>query len=133
MDDYESRFSYYNPNPKGSRVGDCTVRAISRAIGKDWDATYAGLSAYGYMLCDMPSANHVWGAYLKREGFKRYIVDDHGKDLYTVRDFCIDNPKGVYILAIEGHVVCVENGRYYDSWDSGNEIPVFYWARSGAV
>lgn len=128
----ESRFSYFNPNPKGSRVGDCTIRAISKATGKDWESVYAGLSAYGYMLCDMPSANHVWGAYLKREGFKRHLVDDHGRDVYTVEDFCVDHPGGVYILAIEGHVVCVDSGRYYDSWDSGNEIPVFYWARGDA-
>lgn len=123
------RFSYYNPNPKGSRVGDCTIRAISKATGKEWEAVYAGLSAYGYMLADMPSANHVWGAYLKREGFKRYFVDDHGRDIYTVEDFCKDHPAGSYILAIEGHVVCVVDGRYYDSWDSGNEIPIFYWTR----
>ena len=128
----DSRFSYFNPNPKGSRVGDCTIRAISKATGKDWELIYAGLSAYGYMLCDMPSANHVWGAYLKREGFKRHLVDDHGQDVYTVEDFCVDHPEGVYILAIEGHVVCVDSGRYYDSWDSGNEIPVFYWARGDA-
>lgn len=127
------RFSYYNPNPKGSRVGDCTIRAISKATGKEWEAVYAGLSAYGYMLCDMPSANHVWGAYLKREGFKRYFVDDHGRDIYTVEDFCKDNPAGSYILAIEGHVVCVVDGRYYDSWDSGNEIPIFYWTRGDSL
>ena len=133
MDDNESRFVYYNPNPRGSRVGDCTIRAISRATGKDWEQTYAGLSAYGYMLSDMPSANHVWGAYLRREGFKRYIVNDRGQDIYTVEDFCKDHPSGTYILAIEGHVVCAENGRYFDSWDSGNEIPIFYWTRGDAV
>lgn len=127
------RFSYYNPNPKGSRVGDCTIRAISKATGKEWEAVYAGLSAYGYMLADMPSANHVWGAYLKREGFKRYFVDDHGRDIYTVEDFCKDHPAGSYILAIEGHVVCVVDGRYYDSWDSGNEIPIFYWTRGDSL
>ena len=50
----------YNPNPvSGQRVGDCTVRAISKATGQDWETTYAGLSAYGFMLCDMPNAN--WG------------------------------------------------------------------------
>ena len=117
----------YNPNPRANNVGDCTVRAISKALGQDWDTTYAGLTAYGYMLCDMPSANHVWGAYLKHKGFKRYIVDDHNSDIYTVEDFCIDNPRGTYILAIPKHVVCVCDGFYYDTWDSGREIPQYYW------
>ena len=53
----------YNPNPvAGQRVGDCTVRAISKATDQDWETTYAGLTAYGFMLCDMPNANWVWGA-----------------------------------------------------------------------
>lgn len=124
-----SRYIPYNPNPARSQAGDCTVRAISKALGQDWEHTYAGLTAYGFMLSDMPSANHVWGAYLRRNGFRRYIVDDHGNDVYTVNDFCRDNPNGVYVLAIPGHVVCVCDGRYYDSWDSGQEIPQYYWTR----
>lgn len=119
----------YNPNPRSNRVGDCTVRAISKATGKDWHRVYAAVSAYGYALADMPSANHVWGAYLKRLGFRRRLIDDHGKDLYTVEDFCRDNPCGVYLLAIPGHVVCVADGDYFDSWDSGDEVPEYFWAR----
>lgn len=125
-----SRYIPYNPNPiHGNQVGDCTVRAISKALNQDWEQTYAGLTAYGFMRRDMPSANHVWSAYLRRNGFKRYIVDDRGNDDYTVEDFCRDNPQGVYVLAIPGHVVCVTDGYYYDSWDSGSEIPEYYWTR----
>lgn len=119
----------YNPNPRGNRVGDCTVRAIAKATGQDWETTFVGMSICGYSLGDMPSADHVWGAYLRHKGFERYIVDDHGQDIYTVSDFCKDNPIGLYVLAIPGHVVCVENGKYYDSWDSGNEIPRYYWTQ----
>lgn len=125
-----NRYIPYNPNPSRNNVGDCTVRAISKALNQDWEQTYAGLTAFGFMLCDMPSANHVWGAYLKRNGFRRYIVDDHDQDIYTVSDFCRDNPKGLFVLAIGGHVVCVVDGCYYDSWDSGEEIPLYYWCKS---
>ncbi len=124
-----SRYIPYNPNPAKKCVGDCTVRAISKALNQDWEQTYAGLTAYGFMLSDMPSANHVWGTYLEDKGFIQYLVDRHGKRPYTVNDFCSDNPTGTYILAISGHVVCVQDGCYYDSWDSGGEIPIYYWAR----
>lgn len=124
-----SRYIPYNPNPSRGNVGDCTVRAISKALGQDWEKTYAGLTAYGFMLCDMPSANHVWGAYLEDNGFSQHLVDRHGKRPYTVEDFCIDNPVGLFILAVEGHVVCVVDGHYYDSWDSGEKIPIYYWQR----
>lgn len=124
-----SRWVKYNPNPHRNRVGDCTVRAISLAMSQDWGKTYAGLSACGFAMGDMPTANNVWGKYLREKGFSRYLVDDHGNDVYTVEDFCMDNPSGTYILAIEGHVVCVVDGYYYDTWDSGQEIPIYYWTR----
>lgn len=123
-----SHHKQYNPNPARSRVGDCTVRAICKATGQEWNKVYCALAAYGLHAKDMPSANHVWGRYLREQGFRRYLIDDD-KDNYTVEDFCRDNPTGTYILAIEGHVVCVQDGFYYDSWDSGQEIPVFYWTK----
>ena len=59
------------------RVGDCSVRALCRATGKPWDFIHSMLCAISSDRHDMPSANHVWGAYLRSQGFKRYIVDDH--------------------------------------------------------
>ena len=115
-----SRWKLYNPNPSnGQRVGDCTVRALCKAIGQDWETTYVGLSLFGFSLSDMPSANRVWGAYLKKNG--QYV--------YTVDDFCRDHPTGIYVLGIDGHVVCVKDGYYYDTWDSGEEVPIYYWER----
>ena len=127
------RFIKYNPNPARNKVGDCTVRASTKAMDSTWEQVYAGLTAYGFMCRDMPSANNVWGRYLRQNGFKRYLVDDKDMDLYTVNDFCVDHPNGTYILAIDGHVVCVVDGYYYDSWDSGDEIPIYYWQRSNDV
>lgn len=120
-------YSAYNPNPMGARVGDCTVRAISRATGESWDTVYCGLCVEGLRLCDMPTANHVWGAYLRRHGFRRRALPDDCPDCYTVADFCRDHPHGTYVLAISGHVVCVADGSYYDTWDSGEESPAYYW------
>lgn len=87
-------YSAYNPNPMGALVGDCTVRAISRATGESWDAVYCGLCVEGLRLCDMPTANHVWGAYLRRHGFRRLALPDDCPDCYTVADFCRDHPQG---------------------------------------
>ena len=36
-------FRYYNANPRGRKVNDCTVRAISLATGTTWDETYEKL------------------------------------------------------------------------------------------
>lgn len=122
-------FVSYNANPVNKRVGDCTIRAISKALNQDWEKTFAEISLQGFMLSDMPSANHVWGAYLKSKGFERYIIPDTCPDCYTVKDFCEDHPRGTFILAISGHVVAVIDGQYFDTWDSGNEVPIYYWKR----
>lgn len=122
-------WQYYNPNPKANLVGDCVVRAISLALNQDWDTSYLGVTTQGYELKDMPSSNAIWSAYLKHNGFKRYIIPDTCPDCYTIKDFCIDNPEGLYLLATGTHVVTVVNGDYYDTWDSGNEIPIYYFKK----
>ena len=52
-------YKYYNPNPLGLSVGDCTIRAISKIIERDWKQTYLRLVSQGYKMYDMPSANRV--------------------------------------------------------------------------
>lgn len=117
----------YNPNPAGARVGDCVIRAISKATKQSWQDTYIDLAIYGLQLCDMPSANHVWGKYLRDNGYDRKMIPNTCPDCYTVKEFCKEHQTGTYILALSGHVVCVKDGDYYDSWDSGNEVPIYYW------
>lgn len=121
------KFVQYNPNPTKKNVGDCTVRAISKATGQSWEQTYAGLAVYGFDMGDMPSANSVWGAYLRSKGYTRRMIPENYPEHYTVRDFAAEHPKGTYILALSGHVVCVIDGALYDSWDSSGEIPIYFW------
>jgi hypothetical protein len=122
-------YVYYNPNPLKLSVGDCTIRAISRALNLSWKRTYLSLSIQGFLMYDMRSANRVWGEFLKTKGFKRHQMPDMCPDCYTIKDFCRHNPTGTFILGTGEHVVCVINGDYYDSWDSGNEIPIYYFQR----
>lgn len=120
-------YKFYNPNPAHKRVGDCTIRALSKVLGQDWKQTYIELCVYGFINCDMPSANNVWGAYLKSKGYKRHIIPEDYVDGYTVEDFCEDFPNGTYLLALQSHVVGVVDGDYYDTFDSGHETPIYFW------
>lgn len=119
----------YNPNPHAARVGDCVIRAVSKAMGQDWEKTYIDLCVYGLMYGDLPSANAIWGRYLKDNGYKRKIIPDTCPCCYTVEDFEREHTNGTYILALNGHVVAVESGNHFDTWDSGRETPIYYWTK----
>lgn len=119
----------YNPNPKHNAGSDCVVRAISYVEDQTWDDTYLDITTYGFMVKEMPSINSTWGGFLRSRGYNRYMIPNSCPDCYTVKDFCRDNPTGRYVLATGTHVVAVDNGDYYDSWDSGNEIPMYYWKK----
>lgn len=120
-------YRFYNPNPMNKRIGDCVIRAVSKVTNQNWRDTYMALALKGLELCDLPSANHVWGSYLHDIGFHRKVIPNSCPDCYTIEDFCRDYPIGIYLLATDGHVVAVENGNYYDTWDSGGEVPLYYW------
>lgn len=122
-------YVYYNPNPAGKIVGDCSVRAVSKALDVDWDTAYAMIVANGFSLKDMPSYDAIWGSILRQHGFQREVVPNTCPDCYTADDFSRDHPKGVYVLGFGGHVATIVDGNLYDSWDSSNETPIYFWHR----
>lgn len=117
----------YNPNPYLKRTEDCTIRAISKLFDLDWDSAYLDLMYKGLQLKDMPDSPYVWGAYLMTRGYERTYIPNTCPLCYTLRDFCNDNPKGKFAIATQNHVIAVVDGDYYDTWDSGDEVPVYYW------
>ena len=110
---------FYNPNPTGARVGDCSIRAVCKALDMDWDKAYTAIVLTGYVMGDMPSSNAVWGSYLRSKGFRRESMPDSYPTL----------KKGTFVLVFSGHVATVEDGNLYDSWDSSAEIPLYYYAK----
>ena len=119
-------YVYFCNNPRGKcHIGDCVIRAISKAMGTSWENTYIDLVMEGYDMCDMPSSNAVWGKYLHSKRFHETLIPD----IHTVSDFCEMHPVGKYILSTGSHVVCAEDGDYFDTWDSGDEIIRSFWER----
>ena len=117
----------YNPSPVGRQVGDCAVRALSKALNVDWEKAYAELAVMGFTMGDMPSSNAVINAVLTQYGFKREIIPNTCPACYTISDFADDHPTGTFIVGTGNHIVTIQDGTIFDSWDSGNEIAIFYW------
>ena len=118
----------FNNNPCGRNTGDCAVRAVSKALEVTWETAFLMIAMNAFQMCDVLASDATWGSVLRQHGFYRHIIPNSYTDDYSVKDFCEDHPKGIFVLGTGNHAVAVEDGDYYDSWDSGNQIPVFYWS-----
>lgn len=125
-------WKYYNPNPRGLRVGDCTVRAICAVSGEDWNTVHKLQCDLARWMGDMPSADNVWWSLLWLCGFDRVEIIKPCADgsCYTVADFARDHPRGVYVLGPMEHAVAVIDGNWLDSFDSALAVPTYFFARS---
>ena len=122
-------YKFYNPNPMKKLTGDCVIRAICKLTGDDWETVYIHVIVQGYKMKDMPNQNVVWGAYLASKGYSRHLIPEECPLCFTLRDFCERYRSGKYLVATGSHVIAVEDGDYYDTWDSGDEIVLYYWRK----
>lgn len=120
-------FIRYNENPHKNDTIDCAIRAISTFLDLDWDDVYVDLCVEGFIQKDMPNKNYIWDKYLTRQGFKQYLVPNECPNCITVDNFASTHAGGKYLLGTGSHVIAIIDGDYYDTWDSGDELPLYYY------
>lgn len=125
-------FEYYNTNPKGKLTTDCVARAISTALEQTWEYTVIDLAQFaietGYDTHDPKG----YGKYLESKGWtKQKQPRKANNNKYTGKEFC-KIFKGTCVANIGGgHVVCVRDGKVFDTWDSTEYTIGNYWTQSG--
>ena len=120
------RYVYFQPNKKDlkDKVGDCQIRAFCKALGLTWleafDLTIPicrELQTYTIFDCDLSKTK----AAMDTLGFTYTGVSNKsGSKRPTVDSFAKDHPTGTYIVKVARHVVAVVDGKYFDTWDSGD-------------
>lgn len=108
-------YRFYNANPQGRHVNDCTVRAISLATGRTWDRVYRELSEFAQHQAVMPDDVTYIDSYLDRY-FDKIYGCKHGCKL-TVGDFVRQHPQGTYLITMSGHITCAIDGLIHDTFD----------------
>ena len=77
-------YVFYNPNPQGLSVGDCTIRAISCALNLSWKRTYLHLALQGFLMYDMPMHARTGG--YARMSSKEEMVEELKKMMKETTD-----------------------------------------------
>ena len=123
-------YRYYQPNPiRLDPVGDCTVRALSKALDIDWEEAHVLLDYNSFMMGDVSNSNSVMAAVLRQNGFVLGRLPNDCRDCLTVEEFTQLFPQGTYVIGTGSHVVCVQDGIVFDSWDSRDENVLYFFER----
>lgn len=128
------RFKYYQPNKKdlADECNDCAIRAFSKFFDLTWIEAFDALCVYARQRQMMPNDLRILQLAMEAHN-KPYtsVYKPKDKRKLTVLDFSKAFIEGKYILYIKAgygtHLVCVENGIYYDTWDCGEKIVYGYW------
>jgi hypothetical protein len=58
---------------------------------------------------------------------KWHIPRIYGYEGVPIYMFALDHPTGTYIIRVDGHLTCVQNGKCYDIWNCTNELIDIVW------
>lgn len=122
-------YKYYQPNPQQKKTDDCVIRALTKALDCDWDTASVYAMTQQIRDADIFVKNYVWGNLLLRNGYTKHSLPNTCPDCYTIKDFANDYRRGTYIVGTGDHVLAVIDGDYYDSFDSGEMIPILYYRK----
>ena len=113
----------YNANPKERKIGDCVIRALSKATGKSWDEVYDELYIIGKKKKRMMNDPAVYKEFLKDNNFNEYPAkrDEYNKMILVSEFAQISNKENIYIISTRKHLTVVMEGDIYDTWNTSNE------------
>lgn len=133
----------YNANIRGKNVGDCVKRSLSLATGSSYnDISKELLAAVKERYSRGMAPDEAW----KRSGVYNKVIKAHGGSdpitvdgIYTLEDF-VDNVlghDGTFLVTTgdkpgtHNHIVCVIDGKIYDSWNSKKAYAYKYYTFDG--
>lgn len=121
-------YKYFQPNDKDTKdkYGDCAVRAICKAENLSWLDAYDIMYKYAREVQCPMNIKQGYEHILKSLGYE-YGHFKHGGKRPNVKKFATEHKDGTYICVCANHYVCIKNGHYYDTWDSGEVHLYSYW------
>ena len=130
----------YNANTRGTNTGDCTARAISLAFGIDYHRARKALndSAKTNIALRFNSIPNVLKVIRELGGGEEIKSNEK----ITVGTWADKHNSGTYLIHCNrngqphgpgGHLVCIIDGKIYDSWDSRTYYVLSYHAIKSGI
>lgn len=121
-------YEYTNPHPeKSEEVGDCVIRALSIATGKDWLTIYDELATIGrQQLAPMTDMKTVT-AYMDKIGEKIPAIANHKRVTAKMLAMQHHHSKSDYVIRTAHHLATVKDGKLRDTWDSSDRAGYIIW------
>ena len=113
-------FRYYNANPLGRKINDCTVRAIALATDESWDSIYNFLSDFAQQEAVMMDDVNYIDKFLDKNFIKIY-TNTNGYNM-TVDDVARRWYKGTYLITMKNHITCCIDGVIYDTFNPSDRL-----------
>lgn len=126
-------FKYFQPNDKDIKddYGDCVVRALCKALDKNWLEVFDLLAEKAREYQCMTNGKQAYAAVLRDHGFTyKGISNKKGTKRPTVKRFAVDN-RSICVMRTAHHIVTGRDGYFYDTWDSGEKSLYGYWIKNG--
>ena len=120
--------------PSRKKRGDCVVRAITIALA---NPTYRYEEVFN-SLCDLaketgffPTHEETWGLYLKNNGWIKNKPQRVNGHLKRLEEF---NSRGITaIVKTRLHLVCVSEGKIFDTYDCKFSCANSYWTKEATA
>ncbi len=125
-------FQFENPNPAGNLTCDCTIRAVANATQMTWEEAYEVLAEAGRKLYTVMDAKEAVRYILEELNFKRVKIPIiKGKRKPSMKSLSTTVKDKILIGEITKHVLCMKNGKVYDTWDSSDTSLRTFWIYTG--
>jgi hypothetical protein len=125
-------FKYYQPNEMDLKdnYGDCAIRCLCKAEKKTWLEMYDLMWKLSREIQSPMNNKYGFEHIVKSLGYQYYgISNKKGSKRPTIDEFASQHKEGTYICVVANHYVAVEDGLFYDTWDSGRKSMYGYWKK----
>ena len=123
--DHGGREKYTRCRFNKDNTGDCVIRAIAIATGKDYREVRDALFELAREMWVMPSTTDCYEAYLTSLGWERHSPLKDGNRKVLVKDFPIKT--GAVIIHTCKHLTTIVDGEIHDTWDTSGSAANSYY------